>query len=56
MNSPQRKVLKCVLLCFQVHDLEFAQVEAQVVQGLKVGNESLKQMHRVSSQYLERML
>ena len=34
----------------QVNDLEFAQVESQVVQGLKVGNESLKKLHQVSVQ------
>lgn len=32
-----------------VHDLEFAQIEAQVVQGLKMGNESLKKMHEMMS-------
>ena len=31
----------------KVHDLEFAQIESQVVQGLKMGNESLKKMHEV---------
>lgn len=30
-----------------VHDLEFAQVELQVVEGLKIGNESLKKIHEV---------
>ncbi|CAG2229072.1 charged multivesicular body protein 6-A-like [Mytilus galloprovincialis] len=32
-----------------VTDLEFAQVESQVVQGLKVGNESLKKLHQLLS-------
>lgn len=32
----------------QVHDLEFAQIEAQVVKGLQAGNESLKQLHKVT--------
>ena len=32
-----------------VNDLEFAQVESQVVQGLKVGNESLKKLHQLLS-------
>ncbi|KAL3247521.1 hypothetical protein MRX96_056954 [Rhipicephalus microplus] len=33
----------------QVHDIEFAQIEIQVVEGLKVGNESLKKLHEVLS-------
>ncbi|XP_067672995.1 charged multivesicular body protein 6-like isoform X1 [Haliotis asinina] len=32
-----------------VHDLEFAQIEAEVVKGLKVGNDSLKKMHELLS-------
>lgn len=32
-----------------VTDLEFAQVESQVVQGLKIGNESLKKLHQLLS-------
>lgn len=40
----------CIHLFIQVNDLEFAQVESQVIQGLKVGNESLKKLHRVSVQ------
>ncbi|KAK3090603.1 hypothetical protein FSP39_013022 [Pinctada imbricata] len=32
-----------------VHDLEFAQIETQVVQGLKQGNESLKKLHEILS-------
>ena len=42
--------LRCVLFCsylHQVHDLEFAQVEQEVVKGLQVGNASLKKMHEV---------
>uniref|UniRef100_G3MPG8 Protein-sorting related protein n=1 Tax=Amblyomma maculatum TaxID=34609 RepID=G3MPG8_AMBMU len=30
-----------------VHDIEYAQIEIQVVEGLKVGNESLKKLHQV---------
>ena len=30
-----------------MHDLEFAQIEVQVVQGLKDGNAALKKMHQV---------
>uniref|UniRef100_A0A914VHL0 Charged multivesicular body protein 6 n=1 Tax=Plectus sambesii TaxID=2011161 RepID=A0A914VHL0_9BILA len=32
-----------------VHDLEFADIESRVVEGLKAGNESLKMMHRLLS-------
>lgn len=32
-----------------VHDLEFAQIEAQVLKGLQAGNESLKQLHKMFS-------
>lgn len=32
-----------------VHDLEFAQVEMKVVDGLKVGNTALKQLHALLS-------
>lgn len=32
-----------------VHDLEFAQIEAQVVDGLKDGNAALKKMHEIMS-------
>nr|XP_011416107.2 charged multivesicular body protein 6-A [Crassostrea gigas] len=32
-----------------VHDIEFAQIETQVVQGLKVGNDSLKKLHEILS-------
>ncbi|XP_011685386.1 PREDICTED: charged multivesicular body protein 6 [Wasmannia auropunctata] len=32
-----------------VHDLEFAQVETKVVDGLKVGNTALKQLHALLS-------
>ena len=42
--------LRCSLFCsylHQVHDLEFAQVEQEVVKGLQVGNASLKKMHEV---------
>lgn len=32
-----------------VHDIEYTQIEIQVVEGLKVGNESLKKLHEVLS-------
>ncbi|XP_063817155.1 charged multivesicular body protein 6 [Pseudophryne corroboree] len=32
-----------------VEDLEFAQIEMKVIEGLKIGNESLKKMHEVMS-------
>lgn len=32
-----------------VHDLEFAQIEAKVFEGLKAGNESLKKLHQLMS-------
>lgn len=32
-----------------VHDLEFAQVEQEVVRGLEVGNAALKKMHQILS-------
>lgn len=32
-----------------VHDLEFAQVEAKVIDGLKIGNEALKKLHEILS-------
>ncbi|XP_020279158.1 charged multivesicular body protein 6 [Pseudomyrmex gracilis] len=32
-----------------IHDLEFAQIETQVVDGLKVGNSALKQLHALLS-------
>jgi len=44
--SPINCLLLSVLL-LQVHDLEFAQIEVQVVQGLKDGNAALKKMHQV---------
>ncbi|XP_054707812.1 charged multivesicular body protein 6-A-like [Uloborus diversus] len=31
------------------HDIEFAQIESQVIEGLKVGNESLKVLHEMLS-------
>ncbi|KAH7949308.1 hypothetical protein HPB49_007670 [Dermacentor silvarum] len=31
-----------------VHDIEYTQIEIQVVEGLKVGNESLKKLHEAS--------
>jgi len=32
-----------------VHDIEFAQIESKVIQGLKSGNEALKKMHELMS-------
>lgn len=32
-----------------VHDLEFSQVEMQVLEGLKTGNEALKKVHEILS-------
>lgn len=32
-----------------VHDLEFAQVEAKVLDGLKIGNTALKKLHEILS-------
>ena len=58
MGSQHRDILKLRLYLitnhfhFQVHDLEFAQIELQVVEGLKTGNESLKKMHQVKIQSL----
>lgn len=41
-------VLMISAVClFQVHDIEFAQIEAKVVEGLKSGNAALKKMHEV---------
>ena len=40
-------VRSSIYICLQVHDLEFAQIEVAVVQGLKSGNESLKKLHQV---------
>ncbi|XP_041362720.1 charged multivesicular body protein 6-A-like [Gigantopelta aegis] len=40
-----------------VHDLEFAQIEAEVVKGLQVGNASLKKMHQlISLEDVERIM
>ncbi|KAE8283850.1 Charged multivesicular body protein 6 Chromatin-modifying protein 6 [Larimichthys crocea] len=40
-----------------VQDLEFAQIEKKVIDGLKVGNECLKKMHKVMSiEEVERIL
>lgn len=32
----------------QVQDIEFAQIEMKVIEGLKVGNDCLKKMHEVT--------
>jgi len=34
-------------MLLQVHDLEFAQIEVQVVEGLKNGNAALKKIQKV---------
>lgn len=34
-------------ICQQVQDIEFMQIEMQVIEGLKVGNDCLKSMHEV---------
>lgn len=34
-------------MLLQIHDLEFSEIEMQVLEGLKAGNESLKKIHRV---------
>ncbi len=36
------------LCLIQVQDIEFAQIEIKVIEGLKAGNDCLKQMHEVS--------
>lgn len=36
-------------ICQQVQDIEFMQIEMQVIEGLKVGNECLKSMHEVNT-------
>ena len=36
-----------VFYFFQVQDLEFAQIEKKVIDGLKIGNQCLKKMHEV---------
>ncbi|KFM81940.1 Charged multivesicular body protein 6, partial [Stegodyphus mimosarum] len=39
------------------HDIEFAQIESQVIEGLKVGNESLKTLHEMLSiEEIERIM
>jgi len=40
------------VILLQVHDLEFAQIEVQVVEGLKNGNAALKKMHQVWNDHL----
>lgn len=37
------------MFSLQVQDLEFAQIEVKVLEGLKVGNDCLKKMHEVRS-------
>ncbi|KDR11542.1 charged multivesicular body protein 6-A [Zootermopsis nevadensis] len=43
----QRTDIQLENLEFLVHDLEFCQIEMQVINGLKVGNEALKKIHEV---------
>lgn len=47
MHMLQLLPFQLIIIFFQVHDLEFAQIEMKVVEGLKLGNESLKKMHEV---------
>lgn len=44
-----------VHICFplQVQDLEFAQIEVKVLEGLKVGNDCLKKMHEVTRAHVK---
>lgn len=37
----------------QVQDLEFAQIEVKVLEGLKVGNDCLKKMHEVTRAHVK---
>ena len=39
----------------QVQDVEFAQVQIQVADGLKQGNEALKKMHEVCKKKQEKL-
>lgn len=38
------------ILLLQVQDIEFAQIEMKVIEGLKVGNDCLKKMHEVHNE------
>lgn len=38
------------IFVLQVQDIEFAQIEMKVIEGLKVGNDCLKKMHEVRSE------
>lgn len=40
----------------QVQDIEFAQIEIKVIEGLKVGNDCLKKMHEVCNEKLNVIL
>ena len=35
-----------------MQDLEFAQIQMKVVEGLKQGNEALEKMHEVQQQFM----
>ena len=41
--------IKLSPITLQVHDIEFTQVEIQVVEGLKGGNEALEALHQIMS-------
>lgn len=38
------------IFVLQVQDIEFAQIEMKVIEGLKVGNDCLKKMHEVRNE------
>lgn len=49
MDTKNCNSLYCFPYTLQVHDLEYTQIESQVLEGLKKGNESLKKMHELVS-------
>lgn len=40
----------------QVQDIEFMQIEITVIEGLKVGNDCLKSMHKVDAFFFTNVL
>lgn len=49
-----KNILKEMWITFlQIQDIEFAQIEVKIIEGLKAGNDCLKQMHEVSL-YIDR--
>ncbi len=40
------------IFLLQVQDIEFAQIEMKVIEGLKVGNDWLKKMHEVHEKFI----